>query len=747
MLKQTFYVLLFACCFAATSFSQEALLSFSPGAKAVGMGKCGVVEVYDPSAVYWNPASLGALHNHIATLSIQEPFSLNYAGYAHFLPLYGSFAFSIARTYDPAEKIEMGSFGYGFPIGRHLSTGISLSALQIDREGWTTAGAGLLFRPTSASPARKSGLLHSIFADRFTFGLAVQHIPIIVSDYDHQARIGVSYSFSKIGPRIIWANHFQRGKETSHAGIVFSPHDNFDIISGLRDYDGRSISFGAQIKWQNMNIALVYDNETKRMAFTTSFRIGLKPELLAQQEYEKAARQFQQQDKREALKISQKALAYDPYNADAGKMIQTLEPVIEKENKEIDSLLVLANSYEKKKYYISAAVQYMKALKMNPGNKKANVAIQMIRPKVNIHTERWYQSGVRYFETNDYQHAKEIFEYILLVRPDHAGCKSHLERIHDIYIKEAEKYYYTGLGFYSQRNLDRAEEEFKKALQFQPNYSDALYYIDKIRQDRQSNSHQVSQLLQEAETFERTGALLSALVRYQNIMNIQPDNAIAKNKTLELSKSIDAIVNRQFSLGKAAYERGDLAAARKAFNAVASFQPSNSGARHYLQLIEQSTSGRVKKLYDRAVRFYENQQWQQSLAVVDSLLAVHPDHGDAKSLQEQIISRIDAGQLLEAAKSEYLTGQYLEALEKFNQVLLKDADNADALELREQCQNRLNEQVEDHYTRGIQFYTEEKYRQAIDEWNLVLQINPYHSGALEYRKRAEERIEALGKLP
>ena len=133
--------------------------------------------------------------------------------------------------------------------------------------------------------------------------------------------------------------------------------------------------------------------------------------------------------------------------------------------------------------------------------------------------------------------------------------------------------------------------------------------------------------------------------------------------------------------------------------------------------------------------------------MVDSLLAVHPDHGDAKSLQEQIISRIDAGQLLEAAKSEYLTGQYLEALEKFNQVLLKDADNADALELREQCQNRLNEQVEDHYTRGIQFYTEEKYRQAIDEWNLVLQINPYHSGALEYRKRAEERIEALGKLP
>ena len=67
--------------------------------------------------------------------------------------------------------------------------------------------------------------------------------------------------------------------------------------------------------------------------------------------------------------------------------------------------------------------------KIDPDNKVAVHSIKMIRPKVNIHTERWFQSAVKDFERGDYERAKDVFESILIVRSDHKGSKEYLQKI------------------------------------------------------------------------------------------------------------------------------------------------------------------------------------------------------------------------------------------------------------------------------------------------------------------------------
>jgi len=734
-------------------FSQSKLLSFSPGARSLGLGRTGVVDINDPSALYWNPAILGALHSSQAIVAFHEPFLLSYSAYSHYFPLYGSFAVHTGKTHQGEDAIEFAGFGWGSQLGQHFYAGFSLNALQIGKEGWTTGGFGILFKPTwnpftAQDSLRKSVLSSPLISDRLSLGLSVQNIPFVVSDYDHQIRLGASYSLTSYGPQIIYAYHFQRGQDTAHMGLVSSPLKNFKIFVGVQNFEPSQLAFGFEFSRDNLIVALAYDKVTDRLAVSTQFRIGPSEQSLAASAANRAKKLLQQGDRRGALMAGRRALAYDPKGQpEIARMVAQLDPAIKAENLHIDSLLAVAKAFEKKGWYINAAVNYMKILHLDPRNKNAEMALQLIRPKVNIYTEKLYQLGVKYFEKGDYKQARGIFESILFVRHDHQGSKSHLEQIDEIYRKQAEEHYFTGLGFYSQRNLDRAEEEFKTALQFLPNYSDAIEYLNRIKEDRKKNARKVSDLLSQAQSAEKRNQWLQALQKYRNVVQLDPDNARAKAKIIQLQRMINSIAAQQYSRGERAFKNGDIKTAQRAFRAVLSIRPGHAGARHYLTLISESTNDKAQRYMRLARDYFQNQKWESALAVLDSVLSISPNSASARELREKALSKISTEKILERAKSEYLSGQYLTALEKFNDVLQRDPNNPDALELREQCQIRLNELVDDYFNRGIQLYTEEKYKEAIAEWEKVLNINPYHKGALEYKKKAKERLQALGRLP
>ena len=81
------------------------------------------------------------------------------------------------------------------------------------------------------------------------------------------------------------------------------------------------------------------------------------------------------------------------------------------------------------------------------------------------------------------------------------------------------------------------------------------------------------------------------------------------------------------------------------------------------------------------------------------------------------------------------------------EALKKEPNHAQAISMLAQTLKRIEVQVDDYFNRGIKFFTEEKYRQAIAEWDKALTINPDHQGAREYRRRAQERMDALNKMP
>jgi len=752
-MKKRIYSLLFIWLIIYTCLhAQQDLISFSPGAKSIGLGRTGVIDVYDPSALYWNPASLGFINKYQTLFSIHQPFHLNYSAYSHFIPRVGSLAMSMAQTDMGETGIEIYSAGWGKKINDYFYAGFAINDVILDSENWVTGGVGFLVKPETSAYYQNNhsslpGFLGSpLILDRLTMGVSIQNIPLTDTYYDHVTRIGASYTFTRDGFKLMFAQHIKRGNDSSHLGLIIPLQQNLQFFAGIRDYLFNKTALGAEISLNNIDLHFVYDYDVKRILFSTAIRLGSSGSTLAEQEYSQAQKKYTEGDQLKALYYSKRALEYDTGHKKAAEMVTNLEPVIKQNKKKIKLLLQAGRILESREYYISAATQYMQVLKLDPDNKTAQIALNRISPRVNIHTENRYNLGVTSFENNDLVGAKNIFESILLVRPDHTASKQYLAKINDLLFTQAENHFFTGLGYYSQRKLADAEKEFQNALEIVPAYTEAKEYLDRIAEDKINNLKLVIKLLEEGQDFEAKKSWFQAREKYRQVLEIDPVHSEAQNKLAEMDVLLADYVNEQVSKGESLYNSGQENAAQNIFTNVLRIQPGNAKAARYMSLIAEKSSGKSTRYFENAQNLYNQGNWKASLAAVDSSLKINPRFNDAVQLKNKLLKTLNVEEMLENAKNEYAKENYTEAMERFNQILEKDQQNTQALNYLEQCQKKLAEKVDEYFNKGLELYSRENYRLAIQYWQKALEINPSHKGSIEYSKRATERIKALERL-
>ena len=730
--------------------AQDDLNLFSPGAVATGIGRSGVVETFDPSALYWNPAAIVVRHHPQGVMSIHEPYHVNYLGYSHFTPTLGTFALSYASTSSAKTAVKFAGIGWGCQFASGFYGGISIAQMQRQDATWGALGVGLLYRPGSSSVHERqtNALRHSSFiVDRLSLGLAIQNLPLGAGEFEHQIRIGASYKLLHNGPSLIYAHHFMPHAGTDHFGLLITPAASVQIYAGIENFDSNTFSFGAGYVWDNIGVHAAYSSLSKRLIFSTNVRIGKSPRAIASNYYDRAVSSVREKNKREAMRLCRYSLIYDENLKKSAELQRLLIPILAREDVTIDSLLHTALSFQNRQLFLNAAAQYLKILKIDPNNKQAREAIAMIRPKVNIDAERWYVQAVNSYEKGDIDRAAEIFESIILVRPDHFGSKNYLKKINDYYLKQAEQHYFAGLGYYSQHKLDQADAEFRTALKIAPNYEDAAAYLSRIAQARKQNSDRIQTLLQQAQQSEAQGEWKIALGVYKNILQIQPDHALALAKAAELKRRLAGYAERYYTRGLSAFNKGNLEQAERMFRTALSMQASHAGARRYLRKIAATTTDKAERFINEAQNFIAQGEWSKAAASADSALAIHPESEAASAIKSTASNMIEAQALMATAQNQYAAGQYLDAMESLDKLLKINKDDPAASKLLKECRQKLYTRVDDYFNRGIELYTEEKYQQAIRMWDIVLRINPYHKGALDYQKKARERMEALESLP
>ncbi|MDH4101530.1 MAG: hypothetical protein OEV28_13275, partial [Nitrospirota bacterium] len=97
-------------------------------------------------------------------------------------------------------------------------------------------------------------------------------------------------------------------------------------------------------------------------------------------------------------------------------------------------------------------------------------------------------------------------------------------------------------------------------------------------------------------------------------------------------------------------------------------------------------------------------------------------------------------------KAHLQNEDYSNAIDELTAVLIKSPSYKDARKLLEQAKAELRAEVNEHLKMGMAYFQNEQIELAIEEWDVVLDLDPDNKTARDYRARARtiyERLETI----
>lgn len=140
----------------------------------------------------------------------------------------------------------------------------------------------------------------------------------------------------------------------------------------------------------------------------------------------------------------------------------------------------------------------------------------------------------------------------------------------------------------------------------------------------------------------------------------------------------------------------------------------------------------VNPLLAEAREALERKDWSEALSDIDRFLGGHPGSHEGIEVKKQA--------LYQQGKAQLEARRFGESYRTLVQLARLQPDYQDGGRLLQQARTR---GIDQHYTRGVRLYQEEKLGEAIAEWRLVLELDPQHANAKRNIDQAERILNAL----
>lgn len=750
MLKKISLVCLIICSFSSAVRSQS---SAGWQGRALQLGGMHSVALADPLALLGNPANLAAMRDVQILLNTDDPYAVTFLGASAHLPLWGTFAGGISRMGAGGGSQKRISLGWAKTFGRRISTGLSASGSRVNDEDYFSGTLGLLFHSSVPGtlndyfPPTGAIFNPTVLPYRRAVGFHIQEIAFGRKLFATTYNIGAATRLYKTGPSIFATIALKKHDASrSLLGVSVPVLSRIIVNGGIYDFDGKKAALGATLLASNYNLDLVYSFARERFLLSFGFRLSAEPATIARAHLERGSALAKKGEYRKALREMRRYLVFEPDNATTSQVANLLSERLEKEDNQITTLLRQADQFEKKSWYISAAINYSKILQLDKDNSQARRRLSLIQPKVDIYINQMFNVGVQLFDQGNLPPARRAFENILLVRKDHTEAQSYLQRIVEIQNKDAEEYFLRGLGYYSQKSYLKSIEAFEQALALNADYAEAERYLDLAQKAIESQQLELKRLLTDGERLARRQDFPAAMQRYQLALSIDPNNQTAQEQTKRLEDRVKGYLAEKLQAGDKAFQRGSYDQAVELFRQVLAISPSDETAKGFLQRIDQQQRQRIDEILQRGQQQFDAKDFSRALNSFEEVLSLDPNNATAKQKKQEALAKISLAQLIERGKTFYQQNQYLKAMEVFSQVLEQDPANAASQRYLEDCQKQLELQVEKFFNQGMDYYAAEDYREAIKMWDRALQINPNHAQSRSFKTKALERLQALEQL-
>lgn len=515
---------------------------------------------------------------------------------------------------------------------------------------------------------------------------------------------------------------------------------------------------------------------------------ALPAEMMSSKEFfKRGMADYEARDYKSATENFQEAIFLDPANQQAKdylekarkKMIGEVES--KKESEEIEIMKkaqITIGEREKEvkenydrgiKHYkcgefLRANEAFSAVLKIKPEHKEAKKHLELIgkkledivnRGKFKTISQLYYAQGAIFYISGDWGKAISQWENAVKIDKSNEELPEFMKiaeqrRQEEKALKKSvilpdevtsyQEYFAQGLVNYHAGDYKSAMENFSEALFLDPDNKEAKDYLERAGK----------KFLEKVES-KKESERIEILSRAETIIG-------------ERKKKI----RENYEKGIKNYKRGEFLRAGAAFNAVLEIEPEHKEAKKYLELIEKRLQDIVNKgefesvgelYYAQGIIFYIKGEWAKAISQWENALKIYRSNKEISEFLEIAQKRNQEEEAFEKAEvlyrdglAQYNKGKINETIKQLEEVIKLNPQHRKAQELlakvrenvadikKEDRERMLRETVDKRYFQGIDYYAEGQFNKAIKEWQEVLKIDPTHSGAKEYLKKARDKI-------
>ncbi|MCL2390534.1 MAG: PorV/PorQ family protein [Endomicrobia bacterium] len=342
-----------------------------------------------------------------------------------------------------------------------------------------------------------------------------------------------------------------------------------------------------------------------------------------------------------------------------------------------------------------------------------------------------FRQAVEAYYSKDFITARQKFDEILSVYPEHRPSQRYLQKIVD-QLAEIDMFNARRVKDYMERAekaIDKkdavtAANYYRKALELDPENTMAKNGLEKVDEltdqvsvlrEREKNKQRIEYLWNRYEKFYKAGELVRSKEALGFILDIDPENQSAKNGILNINSQLSKIaadkVSELYSKGTNLFNQGKFQEAIRYFEAVVIAAPHRKDAQDLIAKAE-------KNIQD--VTEYERNK--KVLAMQDKV-------------RSELVRNFEEG------LRNYEKNRFAEALKYFR----KSKEIADKYEFKDYSKNAQNyiakishDLSEIHYRKGFELYRRNDFEAAAREYRTALSYNPSNtSAAFEFARIAE----------
>ncbi|MBN2159695.1 MAG: tetratricopeptide repeat protein [Spirochaetes bacterium] len=450
-------------------------------------------------------------------------------------------------------------------------------------------------------------------------------------------------------------------------------------------------------------------------------------------------------DFEKARKLWQDVLRYVPRDGEALEGKRKCDFAIENRIKfeKIRNYMTRGIGYFEKNDYNAARAEFEEVLKIDPDHRDARDYLEKIRDIVEEkmmyaqrqqQAEEAYRSGINNVNNNRFDEAQQDFETSLALIKDYKDAKERLKDLERLSREYDEKQ--------KALRLQRINQRFQEGMiaYTQGRYKEAIdAFVTTISLDKKN---------EQAKEY---------LKRAQDALRIAEEESVDEN-----SPYYD-VINPMIIAGRSLYARGEYDESKKKWDAILRLFPKNKIAREYiikcdLMLNPSDKNSVVAARVLEGKEYMEKKDYRNAARIFNIIKSIDRNYPGIDNLIAQAangLRDVEEGNLSPADRAEinrrYQTGMNLyqrggkeniaKALAHFRWVAQKDPTNVKAVvtvnkieaqlrvgvgevERQQTLTAKQRELVNKYYYSGINYYTNNQFDRAIQEWRKVLTIDP-----------------------